>query len=343
MRAYSRVAPQFWTGSTGRALRLAGRDAQLLALYLVTCPAALMTGVFYLPFPTLCHDTGIRPARARAALEVLRRENFAEYDFEASVVWVPEMARCQVGRDPKPDDKRIKGFLRELEAAPHPVFVAKFIEKYREPFQLDEESIRRVVRGGLGARETTSRDPTDPLRRGSGGPSEGHRSPAPAPAPAPAPEPREKASRATSGDERPAVEGMSPEDLVRTWDANCGGMAETKPPISAERRRRLRAFARKRPGLTLEEFGAVVKALGEDPWACGKTPRRNTPLTIDGLLDGDSFERQREKLASTPRRISTSLARASSRPQKWEELDHQSMTASAEQPLPGAGVGEKSG
>lgn len=141
----------------------------------------------------------------------------------------------------------------------------------------------------------------------------------------------------------PPDRGLSPDELIRAWNANCGGMAVAQPPMSAERRRRLRTFARKRPELTLEEFGAVVKALGEDPWACGKTPRRNTPLTIDGLLDGDAFERQREKLASTPRRLSASPARASSRPQKWEELDHQSMTAGDEPSTSGAGVGEKSG
>src|SRR6266496_3257993 len=108
MRSYSCVTPQFWTGATGRALRQAGRDAQVIALYLVTCPSASMTGVFYLPLPTLCHEVGIAPAKARKALAALERENFAQYDAESEVAWVPEMARFQVGERLEPGDKRIK-------------------------------------------------------------------------------------------------------------------------------------------------------------------------------------------------------------------------------------------
>jgi uncharacterized protein YdaU (DUF1376 family) len=91
-----------------------------------------------------------------------------------------------------------------------------------------------------------------------------------------------------------SVEGLAPEELVLAWNANRGGMAQALE-TSPERRRRLRTFTRKRPELREDEFGAVVKALGADPWACGNTPRRSSPLTIDELLEGDAFERQRER------------------------------------------------
>lgn len=48
MRDYGSVSPQFWIGKTGKALR--GKpEAQLLALYLMTCPHANMIGVFHCP------------------------------------------------------------------------------------------------------------------------------------------------------------------------------------------------------------------------------------------------------------------------------------------------------
>lgn len=139
MRNYSRVSPQFWTGATGRALREAGRDAQVVALYLVTCPSATMSGLFYLPLPTLQHEVGITRARALAALTVLEREGFARYDFEREVVFVPEMARFQVGENLVPGDKRSKGLVRELGAVSAPKFVLAFYEKYRTSFFLPEK------------------------------------------------------------------------------------------------------------------------------------------------------------------------------------------------------------
>jgi hypothetical protein len=266
-----------------------------------------MTGIYYLPLPTLCYEVGITRKRARAALEVLAREGFAEYDEETSVVWVPEMARCQVGNDPKPDDKRIKGFLRELAAVPHPVFVGKFIEKYRKPFQLDEESLRKVIQVTSANLETPREGHPEDIRRGIEGAPEGHRSPEPLPEPAPepAPEPRETAhgaARDAQTEHEGPVEGVSPEELVLAWNANRGGMAEARP-IDPERRKLLQAFLRKRPKLTVSEFGSVVKALGTDPWACGATERRRTRVTIKFLLRGSAFEDQREMLLAGPRRV----------------------------------------
>ena len=43
-RDYAIVTPQFWTGTTGREIRARGRDAQLVALYLMTSPHANMLG-----------------------------------------------------------------------------------------------------------------------------------------------------------------------------------------------------------------------------------------------------------------------------------------------------------
>ncbi len=59
MRDYSKISPQFWTGRTGRLLREAGPDVQHLAIYLISCPASNLIGLYYLPLVTMSHETGL--------------------------------------------------------------------------------------------------------------------------------------------------------------------------------------------------------------------------------------------------------------------------------------------
>jgi hypothetical protein len=49
MRDYAKVAPTFWNGETGKKIRELGRDAQVVALYLITCPSSNWIGLYYLP------------------------------------------------------------------------------------------------------------------------------------------------------------------------------------------------------------------------------------------------------------------------------------------------------
>ena len=67
MREYARVAPQFWTRGSGKRLR-GDSDAQVLAMYVVTCPAANMIGIYYVPFVSIAYETGLSEKRTRAAL-----------------------------------------------------------------------------------------------------------------------------------------------------------------------------------------------------------------------------------------------------------------------------------
>src|SRR6185312_2501399 len=149
MRDYARISPLFWSGDTGRRLRGDG-DAQVLAFYLMTCPSSTMSGLFYLPLPTISHETGLSIPATRAALTRLEAAEFAFYDAEAELVWLPEMARCQVGIELSPGDNRIKGLLREIERHRRSPFHAAFLDRYREAYHLPSEY------------ETTAK----PLRRG---------------------------------------------------------------------------------------------------------------------------------------------------------------------------------
>jgi len=135
MREYAKVAPTFWTGETGRRIRGAGPQAQLVALYLITSPHANMLGLYYLPLPFLCHETGLDAPEARAALERLREMDFLSHDPEGEFVWIHEMARFQIGESLKPADKRVAGVARRLARLDTPLAHA-FAHRYREAFHL---------------------------------------------------------------------------------------------------------------------------------------------------------------------------------------------------------------
>lgn len=134
MREYAKVSPQFWTGDTGREIRVAGRDALLVACYLMTCPSANAIGLYYLPIPTLSHETGIGYGEVGEAMRVLDRVDFARYDLPSEHVWVLEMARHQIAPSLKADDKMsvwIQKEVRRLWKVPH---AAAFYFKYRNAY-----------------------------------------------------------------------------------------------------------------------------------------------------------------------------------------------------------------
>lgn len=135
-RDYSKVSPRFWTGHTGRQIRGAGAEAQVVALYLVSSPAANMIGLYYQPLPTLCHETGVSREGASKALSRLRELGFAFYDDSEEVVWVPEMARHQVAETLKPADKQVPAIEKEAAKYRKSRYYAAFVEKYADAFCL---------------------------------------------------------------------------------------------------------------------------------------------------------------------------------------------------------------
>jgi hypothetical protein len=137
VRAYGKVAPAFWTGATGRRIRAAGPAAQVVALYLLTGPHANMLGLYYLPPPFICHETGLDPATVADALDALCAAGFCRHDPESEFVWVVEMARFQVAERLMSADKRVTGIRRALRRLPGNPFTAAFVARYGKAFHLD--------------------------------------------------------------------------------------------------------------------------------------------------------------------------------------------------------------
>lgn len=139
MRDYSKVSPQFWIGTTGKALRAAGQPAQLVALYLLTNPHANMLGLYYLPKMFISHETGMTIEGASKALARTIEAQFCSYDTETEVIWVHEMAAYQIGDRLLPEDRRCKGVQNEYDVLPENPFLPAFFARYADAFNMTKE------------------------------------------------------------------------------------------------------------------------------------------------------------------------------------------------------------
>ena len=134
MREYAKVTPNFWIGSTGKKLRAAGMEAQIVSLYLITCPHANMLGLFYCPLMFIAHETGLGLEGASKGLQRAIEAGFCEYDDASEVVWVVEMATYQVAESLKASDNRAKGIQSDYDALPENPFLSRFFDKYEAAF-----------------------------------------------------------------------------------------------------------------------------------------------------------------------------------------------------------------
>lgn len=135
MRDYGVVSPKFWIGDTGKALR-GNAAAQVLALYLMTCPHANMIGVFHCPVLYMAHETGLGMEGASKALQSLIEAKYCTYDDHTETVFVHRMAAFQVGESLSVADKRCKGVEREWSNIASPSIKSAFFAIYFESFHL---------------------------------------------------------------------------------------------------------------------------------------------------------------------------------------------------------------
>lgn len=135
MRDYGKVSPQFWIGETGKQLR-GDANAQLLALYLMTCPHSTMTGVFHCPILYMAHETGMGIEGATKALARLSEVGFCEYEEASETVFVVRMAAYQIGESLKQSDNRVMGLRKEVERMPETRAKSSFLAVYGLAFGL---------------------------------------------------------------------------------------------------------------------------------------------------------------------------------------------------------------
>jgi hypothetical protein len=145
VRDYAKLAPTFWTGETGRAIRRRGSEGVVVALYLMSAPGSNMLGLYYQPVLYMAHETGLGLEGASKGLADCIAEGFCHYDETTEMVWVVEMAAFQIAKQLKASDNRCAGIQRDYDALPVNPFLGGFFDHYATRFHLKNR------RGGEGA------------------------------------------------------------------------------------------------------------------------------------------------------------------------------------------------
>jgi hypothetical protein len=138
-RDYGKVSHRFWTGETGKQIRVLGLEERVVATYLVTCGSSNMIGLYYLPLMLIAHETGIPFEGASKALRRLSEAQFSHYDESTEVVFVPHMAREQIAETLSLNDKQRHGVIAMLKEYKKSRFVADFVELYGAAYKLPSD------------------------------------------------------------------------------------------------------------------------------------------------------------------------------------------------------------
>jgi hypothetical protein len=158
MAYYGVIFPEFWTGRTGRALReQGGKDAQILALYLVSNRHTNMIGLYHLELDDVRHETGLGAKAIDRGVSACAAVDFAHYDPAAGFVWVVQMAMFRLGLSRgerlSASDLKVKGVERLYRGLSDNLFLGRFFDHYRETLRLSKP--RRPQ--GIEADTTTGR------------------------------------------------------------------------------------------------------------------------------------------------------------------------------------------
>lgn len=158
MRDYAVMTSQFWVGETGRELR-GHKEAQIVAAYLVTGPSSTMIGLYHMALPILAHETGLPIQGASKGLAKCKEVGFAYYDPQSETVFIPEMAKFQLGAELSAKDKRVKAVVRLASQMRKSPYFKAFLDIYAGPYRLDRKELeantehpltghRRGIEGG---------------------------------------------------------------------------------------------------------------------------------------------------------------------------------------------------
>jgi len=146
---YGIVTGDFWTGPTGKAIRAAGgKDAQILALYLMSAHHATMIGLYRLSFHAIVEESGLTDEEVTIGFAALEHVHFASFDTETEHVWVREMAKYRLNLTGAPlakKDKRLVGAQRLFDSLlPNP-YLIPFYERYRIELRLTRPPKSRLL------------------------------------------------------------------------------------------------------------------------------------------------------------------------------------------------------
>lgn len=276
MRVFATLRSQFWTGTTGKAITAAGKDARIVATYLLTCEHANMIGLYRLPLLYVSEETGLKRREVSSALEQLGFMEFAAYDQETEYVWVCEMARYQLDLLPheaiKEGDHRAQGAARIYkQLAPNP-FLLPFYERYaprlRLPLKRDLLAEKKPLRSPFGGA-------SEPLIRGYG----------------PVPDP-DLVRKGDTGETKTALLSstkMTPEKVQERWNGIPGVKSCKK--LGKTIRDRIQARLNEYP--SQDWWTELLQQVRASDFLCGRTSGKDGPFqaSLDWILGPKNLDK----------------------------------------------------
>jgi hypothetical protein len=206
---YHPVSPVVWD----RTMRQLGHGAQLVRMYLLTCPLRLSEGLFHLPVGIAAHDLGLTVEQVAKALAELAGARLVDHDPDAEVVLDPTALKYNPLRNgvdretgaTKPD-KRISGAIRKLRQVP-PTRLLDELHMLAVEHSPDLAAAMAAEWPHLGSQQAPSKPLAGPMQA----PSKPHRSP-----PEGASRDREELERRSSREEQCRVREQD-EETVCGW------------------------------------------------------------------------------------------------------------------------------
>jgi hypothetical protein len=146
---YAQMYPRFWDGPTGQELQRQGKDAVIVATFVMTTRYANMIGLYHLPVDYIAHTLHVLTrAEVLHGLDGVQRAGFALYDNSTEFVWVVEMARIRLNIQPGEQlsqrDKRWKRVKVLYDTLKQNPFLGPFYDRYALDLQLPERRDRRA-------------------------------------------------------------------------------------------------------------------------------------------------------------------------------------------------------
>jgi len=158
LSAWRRIRGRFWNGETGRALR-GYPEAQVVALYLISCESSHGSGLYRLAIPTLAHEIGIPLEGASKGLARVAATGFCTYDLASETVFVHSMAREQIGDALRPADNQRKGLIRHLKEMNDSPLLGAWLNTYGDAYGIELEAPSKPLPSPFGGGPEQFPDP----------------------------------------------------------------------------------------------------------------------------------------------------------------------------------------
>ena len=154
---YRTICVEFWTDRKVRSLSL---EAKAIFLYLITNPHTHVAGIYYLPFPTIEHETTTKGTKLVGIMKQLCESGLVQWDEEREIIWVVNMLRFQ-GQGQKVS----QGVAYQLKSLHDSPLIEAFLKCYPQiPYEYPMDTV------AIGVRPFTSPVPVpSPVPKGGTG------------------------------------------------------------------------------------------------------------------------------------------------------------------------------